>query len=205
VRTGRRRGQRKGDLREQAILDTAWRLLAAKPIGAITVDELAAGAEISRSSFYFYFESRDAVILALAEKTSAELGQIVVGALEHGPLRADGIMALVTGLLGCWRANGPVLRAMDVIAEHDAELRRFWTGIVDPIVDALALAIDADRAAGRAPAGPPASDLMRSLADMYWRASHQASLTPASVEADRRLAGTLTTITMRAIYGRDDA
>ena len=57
VRSGRRRGLGKGDLREQAILETAWRLPATKPIGErlgwsghLPVDELAAGAEISGSS-----------------------------------------------------------------------------------------------------------------------------------------------------------
>ncbi|HKT02116.1 MAG TPA: TetR/AcrR family transcriptional regulator, partial [Rugosimonospora sp.] len=74
---GRRRGPRKGDLREQAILDTAWRLLAVKPASTITVDELAAGAELSRSSFYFYFDSRDAAITALAARTAGELRSAV--------------------------------------------------------------------------------------------------------------------------------
>ena len=64
---GRRRGRpSKGDLKEAAILDTAWHLLAEKPVTAITIEELAAGAGISRSSFYFYFDSRDAVVRALA-------------------------------------------------------------------------------------------------------------------------------------------
>ena len=44
----------------------AWELLAVKPIGEITIGELAAGANISRPTFYFYFDSRDAVVRALA-------------------------------------------------------------------------------------------------------------------------------------------
>ena len=51
----RRRAPRKGDLTEQAILDTAERLLADRSLASIGIDELAAGAGISRPSFYFYF------------------------------------------------------------------------------------------------------------------------------------------------------
>ncbi len=61
----RRRTPRKGDLTEQAILDTAARLLAERPLSEIGIDELARGAGISRSSFYFYFASREALLRTL--------------------------------------------------------------------------------------------------------------------------------------------
>ena len=71
--SSRRRGARKGDQTEQAILDTAERLLGERPLAAIGIDELAAGAGISRPSFYFYFESRETVLRALAERIADEL------------------------------------------------------------------------------------------------------------------------------------
>jgi len=46
--TGRRRGPRKGDLKEAAILDTASELLGRKPLSEITTEALAKGAGISR-------------------------------------------------------------------------------------------------------------------------------------------------------------
>ena len=66
VLSASRRPARKGDLKEQAILATCERLLGEKPLGEIGVDELAAGAGISRPSFYFYFESKNAVLRAQA-------------------------------------------------------------------------------------------------------------------------------------------
>ena len=41
---------------------------------AITIEELASGAGISRPTFYFYFDSREAVIRALSESSAVGTG-----------------------------------------------------------------------------------------------------------------------------------
>jgi AcrR family transcriptional regulator len=198
----RRQGPSKGDLKEAAILDTAWRLLGQKPISAITVDELASGAGISRSTFYFYFDGRDAVIRALAGRTSSELERTILAVLEAGRPDRASIAAMIRNLLAHWQANGWLLRAMDTMAQHDDELRAFWTGITERVVGHMAAGIDRERASGAALPGPPDSlDLAWALTDMYWRAAQQASLDPPSKQKDQRLVETLTIVTLRALYG----
>jgi AcrR family transcriptional regulator len=170
----------------------------------ITIEELAAGAGISRSSFYFYFDSRDAVIRALATRVSSELGVAVVGVMRSELNAREAVSAMIRGLLERWRANAPLLRAMDVMAQSDPELRDFWSMVTDAVVEEAAAAIDAHRTAGRALSGPPSSlDLAWALTHMYWRAGQQASLDPASPEDHERLVETLTIITLRAIYGTE--
>ena len=51
-----------------AILATAERLLEERPFADISVDDLAKGAGLSRPTFYFYFPSKDAVLLTLFER-----------------------------------------------------------------------------------------------------------------------------------------
>jgi TetR/AcrR family transcriptional regulator, ethionamide resistance regulator len=201
--TGRRRGgPSKGDLKEAAILDTCWRLLSEKPMTAITVEELAAGAGISRSSFYFYFDSRDAVVRALATRTSGELGDAVLGAVQANVGAHEAINAIVARLLSRWRADGPVMRAMDTLAQDDPELRNFWSTVTEAVVIESAAGIERQRAAGLALPGPPSAlDLVWALTHMYWRAGQQASLGPVSAADDERLVETLTIVTMRALYG----
>lgn len=197
----RRRGPRKGDLKEAAILEAAWRLLAEKPITSISIDELAAGAGISRSSFYFYFPSRDAVIGALARRTSEDLSMAVLAPLSSGRPPREVVQSVVRNLLDRWQTHGPLLRSMDALAERDADLRAFWHSITTDIVAAYAAAIDAERARGTAPPGPPqALDLAWALTNLYWRAGHQMSLgqDPGGGE---RLVETLAVVTMRAVYG----
>ncbi len=58
---GRRSSNHSGDDREQAILATAERLLQERPLADFSVDDLAKGAGISRPTFYFYFQSKNAV------------------------------------------------------------------------------------------------------------------------------------------------
>jgi AcrR family transcriptional regulator len=202
----RRQGPSKGDLKEAAILNAAWRLLAEKPMTSITIDELAAGAGISRSSFYFYFDSRDAVIRALADRTAMELGDTVLGAMGSRLPAREAIGTMIGRLLARWRSDGPLMRAMDSLAEHDPALRQFWSNVTRDVVAECATGIERERAGGRAPAGPPtALDLAWALTHMYWRAGHQTSLRPASAAEDERLVETLTIVTLRAIYATADS
>jgi AcrR family transcriptional regulator len=169
---------------------------------SITIDELAAGADISRSSFYFYFDSRDAVIRALADRTSSELSDAVVGVMRSHAGAHEAISTMIRGLLSRWRANGPLMRAMDILAQDDPELGDFWTGVTGSIVAESAGGIEQLRAQGLALAGPPSAlDLAWALTHMYWRAGQQASLRPESAPDDDRLVETLTVITLRAIFG----
>ena len=69
---GRRTPRASGDERERAILATAERLLEERPLGEISVEDLASGAGISRPTFYFYFPSKDAVLLTLVDRMVEE-------------------------------------------------------------------------------------------------------------------------------------
>jgi AcrR family transcriptional regulator len=204
--TGRRRGRpNKGDLKEAAILDTAWRLLAEKPLTSVTIEELAAGAGISRSSFYFYFDSREAVVRALAARVSAELRETVLGAMHADLSARDAVSTMITRLLERWRLHAPLMRAMDVLAQSDPELRGFWSSVTDTVVMEAASVIDRLRATGAALRGPPSSlDLAWALTHMYWRAGQQATLDAKTTDNDDELVETLTIITLRAIYGTSE-
>src|SRR5688500_2944630 len=69
---GRRAQRVTGDDRERAILETAERLLEDRALAEISVDDLARGAGISRPSFYFYFPSKEAVLLTLLDRLVEE-------------------------------------------------------------------------------------------------------------------------------------
>ena len=48
----------------------------------ITIEELASGAGISRPTFYFYFDSREAVIRALSEQVGDGLIETTTALLD---------------------------------------------------------------------------------------------------------------------------
>jgi TetR/AcrR family transcriptional regulator, ethionamide resistance regulator len=200
---GRRRARSRGDLKEAAILACAWELLAAKPVAEITIDDLAAGAGISRPTFYFYFDSRDAVIRALSEQVGDGLIDIGAGPLNRAAQTPGAtIRAIAEEYMQRWLREGPVLRAMAPLYESDPEHRAFWDGITGRIREAISRAIEEERAAGRAMPGPPdASDLAGILIGMFWRAGYELSLAPQPEDITARVVDTLTAVCLRAIYG----
>jgi AcrR family transcriptional regulator len=198
-----RRRARKGDLKEAAILATAQRLLAERPLLAISIDELARGAGITRPTFYFYFESRSAVLRALAGRIAQSLYDSSLSWLRRTDETPEAaIRRAVTANLGVWRENGPVLRAVARARDSDAEIARFWDDLAGRYTEAVARQIERERAAGLALAGPPAArDLARALVAMTERFNDDASLQPPAARADRALVDTLTAIWVRSIYG----
>jgi len=69
----RRAAERKGDIRERAILDTCEALLAHKGYDAMTVGDIAQGAGITRGALYFYYGSKQEVVTALVARTVEHL------------------------------------------------------------------------------------------------------------------------------------
>jgi TetR/AcrR family transcriptional regulator, ethionamide resistance regulator len=202
--SARRRRPRKGDLKEQAILETAIGLLEDRSFEEIGVDELARGAGISRPTFYFYFESKQAVLRILVEQLTEKAfddSDWLSGA-ELPPEQA--IRAGIEQGVKLWREHGAVLRAGFDTWGTVPELRPYWQAITGRFVDAAAEQIRSERRAGRAPDGPPSANaLATALIRMSERCYYTASLDVEPALSDRELVTTLTTVFLRAIYGTD--
>jgi AcrR family transcriptional regulator len=204
IESARRRRPRKGDLKEQAILETAVRLLEERSFEEIGVDELARGAGISRPTFYFYFESKQAVLRILVEQLTEkafEDSDWLTGA-DQPPEKA--IRAGIEQGVKLWRDHGAVLRAGFDTWGTVPELRPYWQAIVAKFVEAVAEQIKSERRAGHAPDGPPSANaLATALIRMSERCYYTASLDVEPALSDRELVTTLTTVYLRTIYGTD--
>ena len=116
---------------------------------------MAGGAGISRSSFYAYFASKEAVLLALLDRVAAEADtareQALIGSSD-API-ADRYRAGISAFHDTFRAHRAVVL---VAAEARAELpevRRLWSEVMDGWVAITTDLIDARRAAGAMPSG----------------------------------------------------
>jgi AcrR family transcriptional regulator len=201
VLSASRRRARKGDLKEQAILATCERLLGEKSLGEIGVDELAAGAGISRPTFYFYFESKNAVLRALVERMADEMYAEAASWLER---EEDSPELTVSRSIGAaaqqWREHGPVLRAAVQTWGSVPELSAFWEDVVRRFVEQSAARIADDREARTAPPGPDPEALAKALVWMNERCFYTTSLGADPSLSDDELVPTLTAIWLRAIY-----
>ncbi|WP_433384394.1 TetR/AcrR family transcriptional regulator [Micromonospora sp. KLBMP9576] len=198
---GRRAARSAGDERELAILATAERLLRQRAFADISIDDLARGAGISRPTFYFYFPSKDAVLLTLLDRVIAEADTAAGDALER----------LAEDPRGRWReligrfhetfgAHRAVVLACAQVRGTNAEVRRLWASVLERWVYAVETAIEAERRRGAAPDGVPARDLavaLNSMSERVWYATF-AGDGPAVAEHD--VVDVLRDVWLAAIY-----
>ena len=198
----RRSTRPSGDDREQAILATAERLLEQRPLAEISVDDLARGAGISRPTFYFYFKSKDAVLLALLEPLVAAADSEFDGAVQRvaaDPRRVwrSGIRAFFTAF-GSHRA---IARAGTEALATSPDFRAMWNGFMGKWIDQTAAMITAERDRGAAPETIPALDLATSLNQMNERTMMAALVAEEPSVSHDRVVDTLSHIWVTSIYG----
>jgi AcrR family transcriptional regulator len=199
---GRRSTRPSGDDREQAILATAERLLEERAFADISVDDLAKGAGLSRPTFYFYFKSKEAVLLSLLEPMIASADAEFDGALQRLPtdprrVWRNGINAFFSAF-GSHRA---VVRAGTEALATSSEFRTVWSGFMQKWIDQTAAMITAERARGAAPETIPAADLATSLNQMNEHTMMATLSAEQPAVTEDRVVDTLTHIWVSSIYG----
>jgi AcrR family transcriptional regulator len=199
---GRRRPRATGDDRERAILDTTEQLLQERSLGDISVDDLARGAGISRPTFYFYFPSKDAVVLTLIDRMvedAAKSRDRALSRLVEDPREGwrEGL-EIFYAIFGSHRAvtlAGAELRATN------AEARDLWSQIMEGWVTDVTDVIEAERARGRAPRDLPARGLAIALIQMNERVQYATFAAETPALAEQTVIDVLLEIWLRAIYG----
>ncbi|OBH20634.1 TetR/AcrR family transcriptional regulator [Mycolicibacter terrae] len=202
TRHGRRAVRPSGDDRELAILATAERLLEQRPLAEISVDDLAKGAGISRPTFYFYFKSKDAVLLSLLEPLIAAADSEFVGAVQRLPtdprrIWRSGIKAFFIA----FSSHRAIARAGTEALATSPEFKAMWNGFMQKWIEQTAAMITAERERGAAPHTIPALDLATSLNQMNERTMMAALVAEEPSIAHDRVVDTLTHIWVSSIYG----
>ncbi|HSP37168.1 MAG TPA: TetR/AcrR family transcriptional regulator [Frankiaceae bacterium] len=197
TRSGRRRALSKGDRREHAILDTARDLLQTRSLASLTIDELAAGAGISRSSFYFYFDGKSAVLAALLEDLASELAAENSPWLDGTGPDEPALRAAISHSVELWRTSGGLLRQALSSGAPEDPLTVWRATVVGRGIRRLTARIERDRAAGLS-AGPPSPE---SLAWMTSAMRNQTLAERAGTMPDAELVDDLVHATLRLLYG----
>lgn len=218
---GRRAARLSGDERQRAILVAAERLLGEKDFADVTIDDLARGAGISRPTFYFYFASKQAVLLALldqvaheAEKRTADVFKDLSTAPSAAWRRA------IEAFAGTFAAHRGVSVAAAAARSSEPELAAEWATLTNRWIDATAAAIRAERERGASPAGPEPRQLASALnllnervitaaltgldpagTDPNGAALPAAALPGAADDIVGNIVGTLLHIWLTSIYG----
>jgi AcrR family transcriptional regulator len=199
---GRRSTRPSGDDREAGILATAERLLEDKKFADISVDDLAKGAGLSRPTFYFYFSSKDAVLLTLLDRVMVEANSRLASFTSDLPAdRNTSLRAGINAFFATFAAHPAVCAAAAEAKATSPEVRDLWADFMKRSIDHTTGVIKAERVKGDAPDTIPADELSTALNLM-----NEAVMTSSivgnqpSLPADRLL-DTLVHIWSTSIYG----
>ncbi|WP_375489297.1 TetR/AcrR family transcriptional regulator [uncultured Mycobacterium sp.] len=198
----RRSTRPSGDERELAILSTAERLLEKRPLADISVDDLAKGAGLSRPTFYFYFPSKDAVLLTLFERVIVEADSALESMVANPP--ADIKTLWRTGInlfVETFSAHRAVSLAANA-ARSNKEIGDLWSRFMQKWVDHTATVIEAERARGAAPVTLPARDLSAALNLLNEKVMLSSFAQERPSVPDEHLLETLVHIWVTSIYGQ---
>lgn len=201
---GRRSARASGDDRERAILATAERLLEERPLGEISVDDLARGAGISRPTFYFYFASKDAVVLTIIDRLVASVAgarEQALAALAEEPRAA--LRQVLEAYFAAFSARRAVVLAAAQLRATSAEARELWAQVTEGWVADVTAIIESERARGAVPQGLPARDLAIALVLMNERVQYATLAQESPSIGPGAVIDTLVDVWLRAVYGED--
>jgi AcrR family transcriptional regulator len=201
---GRRAARPSGDDRELAILATAEALLAERSLDKISIDDLARGAGISRPTFYFYFPSKDAVLLTLLDRVTveAEAELARTGVLDGVPDDPEAYWrAAITAFYETFRRHRPVALACAAVRHTNPEVQRLWSRVTEGWVRYTTTAIESERDRGAAPPGVPARDLAIALCSMNERVLYATFGGGGPTVAEADVVDVLLAVWLSAVYG----
>ncbi|MFI7589721.1 TetR/AcrR family transcriptional regulator [Spongisporangium articulatum] len=196
----RRPGQ--GDRRREALLQAMDELLREKDFPEIAVGEVTQRAGVTRSAFYFYFESTAACVAALGAAIYVDAIAATGHLSDHTLPPARRLTMLMDELLASIVEHHYLYRATLEAARRSPAIRELWDGYLESFVTPVAAFVRAERRAGAAPAGPDATLLARLLLDLSDRALE--SVDAGDPAGTRRTADALATVWLRTVYGTTD-
>ena len=192
----------RGDKRREAILAALDERLKTTALDDISVADLTEAAGITRSAFYFYFDSKAAAVSMLLVVINKEAGEaideIVTGEGAFRQRVHAGLDRLVARVLQVEH----IYRALLTARTQHEPTREMWDAGRRYNAEPVADFIRAERDAGRAPEGADAQALAEGLMQL-----NQLVLERVVYEPDEprdTLLAITTDMWVRTIYGRID-
>jgi AcrR family transcriptional regulator len=184
-----------------AILSTAEQLLAERPLQDISIDDLTKSVGISRPTFYFYFPSKEAVLLTLFDRVVA--ASFDSSSRKKAPDSDDPTQQWRFGIEAAFEtfhAHRAVMIAASQAKSTNPEVREMWNSVLRRWINRATKLIEAERRRGAAPPGIPAKELATALTLMNERAMFAVSSADEPALPPSNLVDVLTQIWINAIY-----
>lgn len=158
---------RRGDKQRQAIVQAVRELLEEKPFAELSVSTISDRAGVARSGFYFYFDSKYAVLAHILAEASQELEELTQYFAPRGAEESPAAFAqrMVGSAAAVFAHNDPVMSACNMARNSDAEIRELLDAQIDAVIHQIVGVVNDEIAAGTAdPISEDIPALVRTLA-----------------------------------------
>lgn len=144
--------RRRGDKQRQAIVNAVRELLEERPFAELSVSAISDRAGVARSGFYFYFDSKYAVLAQIFAEATRELEELTHNFAPRGADETPAAFAkrMVGHAAAVFAHNDPVMSACNAARSSDAEIRKLQDTQIATVVDQIVKIVDAEKVAGTA-------------------------------------------------------
>jgi len=136
----------RGDRQREAIVTAVRELVQERSFADLSVSTISERAGVARSGFYFYFDSKYAVLAVILADASELLDQLThdFAPREPGETPAAFAKRMVGSAAAVTANDDPVLTACTVARNTDAQIREMMDDFYDSVVDKLIALLEQD-------------------------------------------------------------
>ncbi|MCB0943872.1 MAG: TetR/AcrR family transcriptional regulator, partial [Mycobacterium sp.] len=174
------------------------------PFAELSVSTISDRAGVARSGFYFYFDSKYAVLAHILGEVTHELEELTHDFAPRGDdeTPAEFAKRMVGSAAAVYAHNDPVMSACTNARNSDAEIRDILDGYNDVIIDHIVPVVEAEIAKGTA--DPITTDVRRLVRTLAATTAFTLSGESAFVGPDRDIEAAvrvLEKLWLRALWG----
>ncbi|BBX39484.1 TetR family transcriptional regulator [Mycobacterium simiae] len=158
--------RRRGDKHRQAIMQAVRELLEERPFSELSVSTISLRAGVGRSGFYFYFDSKYAVLAQIVAEATQELEELTQFFAPRGPDESPEQFAkrMVGSAAAVYAHNDPVMAACNAARYTDVEIQGMLEQQFEVVVNEIVAVVEAEIKAGTAnPISDDIPTLVRTL------------------------------------------
>jgi AcrR family transcriptional regulator len=136
----------RGDRQREAIVTAVRELLQERSFADLSVSTISERAGVARSGFYFYFDSKYAVLAVVLAEANELLDELThhFAPREPGETPAAFAKRMVGSAAAVYANDDPVLSACEVARNTDAQIREMMDDFYDGVIEKLITLLEQD-------------------------------------------------------------
>jgi AcrR family transcriptional regulator len=196
----------RGDRQRDAIVTAVRELLQERSFADLSVSTISERAGLTRSGFYFYFDSKYSVLAVILADALEELDKLThdFAPRDAGESPAAFAKRMVGSAAAVFASNDPVMRACTVAQNTDAQIREMMNDVEDTVIAKIVGVIEQELKTGAQPISDDVPALVRTLtATTAMTLSGDSAFIGRGDDPDRAV-GILERLWLTALWGGSD-